>query len=159
MKKTWLLRSIALCSLLAAIGLICMDILYLEIPNLWFYSFCLCIGIYELAKAFLFRFDSALYFGTLMASLGANGYIFYLHGFRHYAVFFIVLSFIAASLVTFIVCHQRFHLILAYSISFVGIYGFLLTKSLITPPIFIAIVALFLIQCTVSIILNIKKGI
>lgn len=158
-KKTWFLRGIALFNLLVLIGLVCMSFLYLKIPNLWFYSFCLCIGGYELTKGFLFRFDSALYLGMLMTNIGTSGFVFYLLELRSFAGFFVALSFILASLLTFAFCHQKFHLILAYSISFFTLYAFLLTKSLITTPIFIAFATLFLVQLTVSIILNIKKGI
>ena len=158
-KKTWFLRSIALCCALLFVGLTCFAFLKLKIPNLWFYSFCLGVGIYELSKGLLFRFDSALYFGLLMTNIGASGYIFYLCNLREYAVFFIAISFIIASILTFVLCQQRFHLILAYSITFLSLYGFLFAKKLISTPILIAFILLFLIQLVVSITLNIKKGI
>ncbi len=159
MKKTWLLRGVALLCLCLFVFLVCESVLILQLPHLWFYSFCLCVGIYELCKGFFFRFDSALYFGTLMLGIGSSGYLFFLLDLMQYGVFFIGLAFIFASLNTFFFCHQKFHLIIAYSISFVTLYGFLLVKNLITTPIFIAFVVMFLVQLTVSIILNIKKGI
>ncbi len=159
MKKTWLLRGIALGNLLLFVGLTLMSFLHLNIPNLWFYSFCLCIGAYELSRGLLFKLDSAIYLGSLLTNIGANGFIFYLMDLRNYAIFFIAISFVLASLATFILCHQKFHLILAYSISFLSLYAYLLSKSLITTPIFIAFGCVFLVQLTVSIILNIKKGI
>lgn len=159
MKKTWLLRSIALCCLLLFAGLTTFCVVSLKVPNLWFYSFCLCIGIYELSKGLLFRFDSALYFGLLLTSIGASGFVFYLLQLRQYAAFFIATSFVVASVLTFILCHQKFHLILAYSIGFLTLYAFLLAKNLISTPIFIAFLSIFLLQLVVSIILNVKKGI
>lgn len=159
LKKTWLLRAIALLCIPLFVGLVCLCTLRLHLPNLWFYAFCICIGIYELSKGFFFRLDSSIYFGFLMTSIGTSGFCFYLLDLRNYAVMFIALSFALASLITYIFCHQKSHLILSYSISFVGLYGFLLIKNLITTPIFIAFVATFLLQLIVSIIINIKKGI
>lgn len=158
-KKTWFLRGIALFNLLLFVALACVSFLCLKIPNLWFFSLCACIGLYELSKSILFRFDSALYFGALLTNIGANGFVFYLLHQESFAVVFVGISFATASLVTFVLCHQKFHLILAYSISFLTIYSFLLIKNLITPVIFIAFIGAFLIQFIVSIIINIKKGI
>lgn len=159
LKKTWLLKIIALIYLLLFVGLVCFCTLYLKIPNLWFYSFCFCIGIYELSKGFFFQLDSSVYFGALLTNIGISGFCFYLLELRTFAVLFISLSFILASMFTFFFCKQKFHLILAYSLSFVTLYGFLLIKNLISTPIFIAFVIPFLIQLVVSIIINLKKGI
>lgn len=158
LKKTWLLRGFAVLCLLVFMGFVCFCVLYLKIPNLWFYSFCLCVGAYELAKGVMFKFDSAFYFGILLLNIGISGFNFYLLDLRSYAVFFIALAFILASISTFLVYHQKFHLILAYSLTFLTLYGFLLRKNLITTPIFIAFVVYFLLQLVISIILNIKKG-
>ena len=157
-KKTWILRSIAVVNLLIFVGLVCLSVLQLKIPSLWFYSFCLCVGAYELAKGLMFKFDSAFYFGVLLLNIGFSGFIFFLLDLRSYAIFFIAVAFILASILTFLVYHQKFHLILAYSLTFLTLYGFLLRKNLITTPIFIAFVVYFLIQLSVSIILNVKKG-
>ncbi len=159
LKKTWLLRFIALLCLMLFVGLVCVCVLQLKIPNLWFYSFCISIGIYELARGFLFRFDSSIYFGSLLSNIGISGFLFYLLKLRYFTVLFISLSFILASLFTFCICKQKFHLVLSFSLSFVTIYGFLLLKTLISTPIFIAFVVPFLLQLIVSIILNLKKGI
>ena len=157
-KKTWLLRGIAVVNLLIFAGLVCLCVLYLKIPSLWFYSFCLCVGAYELAKGLMFKFDSAFYFGVLLINIGISGFDFFLLDLRSYAIFFIAVAFILASVSTFLVYHQKFHLILAYSLTFLTLYGFLLRKNLITTPIFIAFAVYFLVQLGISIILNIKKG-
>ena len=156
-KKTLFLRGFAVFATLCFVALCLLSVYVFKIPDLWFYGFCLCLGSFEILKSMLFKLDSSFYLGTLVEGIGVVGFIFcFLHT-PHLAPFYILLAFISASLLTSLFCGQRFHLIIAFSLSFVGLYAYLLTKSFITPPIFIAFVTAFLVLFILEILLSIKR--
>ncbi len=128
----------------------------LKIPDLWFYNFCICLGLFQIVKSFFFKLDSALYIGFLLLFVGIAGYLFWFSEFRQYAPFFISSSFILASIFTFVFTGQNFHLIFAYSLIFVTIFALLLAKNFITLPIFIAFISLFLVSLVVEILYDKK---
>lgn len=129
---------------------------YYKIYDIWFYNFCLFLGLMLLIKSKFFRLDSSLYMSLVLVFIGISGYLFsFLNCFK-FAGYFICLSFVLASIMTFIKTKQRFHLELSYSISFITIFSYILTKNLITLPIFIAFVSPFLVLLSVEIICNIK---
>lgn len=128
----------------------------LKIPDLWFYNFCISLGLFQIVKGFFFKLDSALYIGFLLLFIGLAGYLFWFTETRNYAPFFISLAFILASIFTFIFTGQNFHLIFAYSLIFVTIFALLLIKNFITLPIFIAFISLFLVLLVVEIFYNKK---
>ncbi len=152
-KKTYILRATAVIALL---GFVCATIfssLKLKIPDLWFYNFCLSIGLFELTKGLLFKLDSSFYLGCLTTGIGIAGYIFWLTGTIEYAVFYIALAFVTASIITSVKTKQHFHLVFAFSIFFVALYGILLKKSLINMSIFIAFINLFLLLLIMEMII------
>ena len=155
-KKTILLRLLAGFLLIVFITLTTISIVVFKIPDLWFFSFCLCVGVLELLESFMFHFDSAFYFGSLLSLIGAFGYVFAFLSLRSYAVFFVSLAFVLASLFTALRYGQKFHLIIAYSITFPTIYGFLFAKNLITLPIFIAFSGGYLLLLILDIIFYLK---
>lgn len=151
-KKSIILRWLAVLFILLFAVLVYCSISVFEKPEIWFFSFCLCLGLFEIAKSFMFNLDSAFYFGILLTFLGVAGYVFTFTNTQHYVSVFILSTFALASLFTYSVTEQRFHLIIAFSLFFVAIYCFLYLKSLITLPIFIAFVTTFLLLLIVAII-------
>ncbi len=152
-KKSTILRAFCLLFLLAFVTYVFLSVFLLKNNVLWFFAFCIFVGVVQLVKSFLFRFDSALYLGTLLSMIGIFGHVFVLTNTFAYAPYFIALSFIAASIVTYILCHQKFQLIVAFSIFFVTIYFLLWTKNLITTSNLIAFVLPFLLLLLLEIVL------
>lgn len=155
-KKTWLFRVFAGFLFLCFIALTVLSFVLFKIPDLWFYSFCICVGALELIESFMFNFDSAFYFGSLLSLIGAFGYVYAFLNLRKYAIFFVAIAFIFASLVTTLRFKQKFHLVIAYSILFPTIFGFLFATNLITLPIFIAFCSAFLVLLLLGIITSLK---
>lgn len=144
-KKTTLLKAFALLAFLAFVAYVFLCIFWLKDPMIWFFGFCVFLGGFEIVKSFLFRFDSSLYFGSLLCSIGVLGFIFISTGTSAYAGYYVALAFILASLVTYAFSGQKFHLIVAFSTFFVSLYALLLTKNFISPSNFVAIVVPFLV--------------
>ncbi len=156
-KKSLILRSSALLFSWAFFAFIFVCIFVLKNPPLWFFGFCLFLGVFELIKGFLFGLDSSLYFGSLLTGIGTVGFIFIYTNTSSYAAFFICLAFILASVVTYIFCKQSLHLILAFSIFFVSLYSLLLAKNFISTSIFIAFVVPFLVLLVLEMFLHFKR--
>ena len=98
-KKSALLKSFAILGFLSYVTFIFLSIFYFKSPSIWFYGFCLFLGCFEISKAFLFRFDSSLYLGSLLASIGTVCFIFHFTNTSSLAAFYICLAFIIASLI------------------------------------------------------------
>lgn len=152
-KKSTILRSFTLLFFLFFVGHIFFCVFSLKKPDLWFYGFCFFVGAFQLLKGFLFKIDSCIYLGTLLFGIGAAGHIFLLTNTAFYAPYFLSAAFVVASIVTFIVCGQRFHLVVAFSTFYVALYAFLLTKNLINLSILIAFVAPFLLLLLLEILI------
>lgn len=156
-KKSTLLKLFALVFFVMFVVFAFLAFYVFKIPDLWFYSFCLFLGLFQILKSKFFKYDSSFYLGTLLTGIGIAGFVFLFTKTVEFALFYILSAFILASVLTFVFCGQRFHLIIAYSINFVGLFGFLLTKNLITIPIFIAFVVPFLVLLIVELIFSIKR--
>ena len=156
-KKSFLLKAHAVLSFLLFVAFVFLSIYLFKKPTLWFYSFSLFLGDFEIFKSILFKLDSAFYLGVLLLGIGISGFVFLYTNTMFFAPFYISLAFIMASLMTAVVCGQRFHLTIAFSLIFVTLYAFLWTKNLITLPIFIAFITPFLILLILEIILNLKR--
>lgn len=136
-----------------------LTIHFYSIYDLWFYNFCLSLGLYEIVRSWLFRLDNALYLGSLLMYIGIFGYVFWFSNTVEYAVFYIALTFILSSLNLVVFFKQNFHLILAFIIMYVTVFGILTKISLITPPIFIAFVVPFLLLLILELLLLTKRRI
>lgn len=156
-KKSTIMKAFALLFFLCFLGFIFLSYFVFKKPDLWFYSFCLFLGLFQILKSKLFKYDSSFYLGTLLNGIGISGFVYIFTNTIDFAVFYILLSFVLASVLTYIFCGQRFHLIIAYSLSFAGLYGFLFTKNLITLPVFIAFLTPFLVLLIVEVIFSIKR--
>lgn len=156
-KKTYILRIVATIMLLGFVATIFLDTFLFESPTIWFYSFFIMIGIYHFSKGLLFDFDSSFYFGTLFLCLGSFGIVWTFTSTQKFVWLFVGLSFLVSSLLTFVKFNQKYHLIVCYSIIFVNIYLFCLSKNLITLPNFIAIVVPFLLLLILTSFISLKR--
>lgn len=152
-KKTYLLRISVVLAILFFIVTTAVSIIYFKIADLWFYSFCLSISIFELTKGLLFKLDSSFYLGLINLFIGISGYIAWFTETIDFIIFYISTSFIISSLLTFCITKQNFHLFFSFSLFFVTIYGILLKKNFINTPIFIAFIGGFLLLLIVEIII------
>ncbi len=144
-KKSTLLHFFAMTAFLAFVTYVFLSIFLWKNPHLWFFGFCLFVGGFEIVKSVLFKFDSCVYIGTLLLGVGISGFVFTFTNTTAYAPYYIALAFIVASLVTNLICGQKFHLIIAFSITFVTLYCFLHTINLITIQILLAFILPFLL--------------
>lgn len=156
-KRSLILRAVFAITTTTFFLLLTLNITVFKIPLLWFWHFCGCTGIYQLAKAVLFKLDSSLYLGFLLLFGCIAGHLYVLLSLTKYAVVLIMLSFIVTSVCCAIFLKQPFHLIVAYILAYMTTFLILLTKNLITPVIFIAFVVLFLVIFILDLILIIKR--
>lgn len=155
-KKNIVLLAVAISMFFCFIIMFFLSIFLFKIPSLWFFSFCTCVGIYELTKSFLFKIDSSLYFGFLLCSVSSAGFFCLFSQNTSYFSVLILSCFCLSSIVTFLFFRQRFHLILAFSINYYALYNFLLIKNVISFQIFIAFTVPFLVLLVVSVLSSIK---
>ncbi len=138
-KSTWLLIS-AIFNFIVFVTAATLSFTIYKQYDMWFFILCLCIGQHLIFKSFLFRFDSCLYYGTVLFLVGVlYPFAIYLQILRFYPVF-ILLAFAAASLFTFYFYNQPYHLILALSLFFVIIGLILFLINIISIWIFLAII-------------------
>jgi len=156
-KKSILLWISAITLFLLFVASTTLTLYFLKIPDLWFYNFCFCIGIYQTIKSKFFNLDSSFYLGCNLANISAAGFIFWLTDTISFAPAYILLSFALASLLTLCVSGQKFHLVIFFSLIFVTLYTYLLIKKLITLPIFIAFTIGFLVLLILELIIFIKR--
>lgn len=143
-KSTWLSLSLVVNIFLfvTASVLFC---LFLKDYNLWFFIFCLFIGLHLINKSLLFKFDSSCYFGVLLFLIGFLYFIAWWFDILNFYSVFVLISFSFASFCTYSFFHQSFQLFLALSLFFVTIGLFLFVINLISIWIFVAILALSVI--------------
>ncbi|MBP3431569.1 MAG: hypothetical protein J6K39_01765 [Clostridia bacterium] len=151
-KKSTLLRASAIIYLLAFIAFIFVSIYIFKAPEIWFYGFCIFVGVFQLCKACLFKFDSSLYLGSLLSSIGSVGFISTYTNTTDFIGFYISLAFTLASVATYLFTKQKSHLVFAFSTIYVSLYSFLYVKNLITYQILIAFTVPFLVLLILEII-------
>ena len=155
LKKSLFLNYLLIFSILLFLGAIVLNIvIFKDFPALWFYAFCLILGIFELFKSRFFKLDSIFYLGNVVTLIGISGIIFLFTQTQAYSHIYILSSFLLSSFLTFIVCGQKFHLVIAYSLFFVLVFALIYTFSIISLPIFIAILCSFLVLLILIIIVN-----
>lgn len=155
-KKTYILRIVAIIMFLGFVATIFLDAFFFKSPKIWFYSFFIVIGIYHISKGILFCLDSSFYFGSLFSCLGSFGIIYTLTSMKEIWLL-VSLSFLISSLLTFTKFYENYHLVIAYSIIFANIYLICLTKNLISLPVFIAFVVPFLLLLILIGFINLKR--
>ena len=138
-KKTTILRLSFIINLLLFVASSLISFFVIKNYNLWFFMFCLFIGLHLIIRSFLFKFDSSCYFGFLLLFVG----IFYLYClFFNLSMYplFILLSFSIASYLTAFFYKQNFHYFLSISLILVDIGLLLYMINIITIWIFLAII-------------------
>lgn len=145
-KKTLFLRiSFAIYSLLFILSLYFI-FSKLKSYDLWFYSFCFYVGIYQLTKAMLLVQDSSCYIGGFLLTIGLSGFgMFY---FRLYNIWylFLILSFFIASFFTFIRFKYKSHLTISIYLLIELILSYFLQISALSLTIFIAFNVIILLS-------------
>lgn len=155
-KKSIILTFTAIFMLFSFITLSVLSFTTFKKPELWFYSFCLCVGLYEETKSLTLKIDSSCFIGTLLLWIGTVGFLTSYLPIKEFLPLLMTFSVAAASLTTFVFYKQKYHIIFAFMIMFVSFYWFLLIKKLISLNIFIAFVTSFLLLFIVMIFTNIK---
>ena len=143
-KSTLLNLSLAINFLLFVVASV-LFCLFLENYNLWFFLFCVFVGLHLINKSVLFKFDSSCYFGVLLFLIGFLYFVaLYFNIFNFYPVF-VLSAFSFASLFTYAFFKQPFHLFLALSLFFATIGLLLFLLKFISVWIFVAIIAVSVI--------------
>ena len=155
-KKSIILYVFAAMMLFSFITLTFLSFLVFKRPALWFFSFCLCSGLYDLLRGNLLKIDNSFYLGTLLLCFGIVGYLYSFLNFENCTIIIFSIPFAISSFLTYIAYRQQFHIILAFSTFFFVVYGCLLAKKIITFEIFIAFGITFLVLLILTVIFQIK---
>lgn len=154
-KKSKILNVTLISFLILFIAFIPINIIVLsEYKTLWFYAFSTLVGLYEIIKSRFFKLDSAFYFGAVIFLIGISGFIFTFTNTFEFLSVYLLSDFALASLLSFMVCGQKFHLIIFYSLFFFLIFQILYKINLITYTISIAISMSFLLLLIVIIVVS-----
>ena len=132
-------------------------IFFKEYCTLWFYVFCLLVGLFEILKGRFFKLDSAFYLGAGLLLTGVSGGVSILSATEVFLPIYILLAWVVASVLSYTICGQRFHLVIAYSLFFVLIFQLLQKLNLISFSISIAICLSFLLLLVVSALVSFLK--
>ena len=143
LKRSTLLRVSLAVNLILAGGLILYSILVVKNYFLWFFIFCGFAGLHSLAKAFLFKLDSACYFGFLLLFLGIVGVISYLIPLPYKSLLLLISSGVA-SIVTFIFTKQKFQFYFGVLQVVSGSLGFIFCMGIVNLAVFLSIYSIFL---------------
>lgn len=139
-KKTTILKLSFILNALLFIVSCFLSFLVIKDYNLWFFTFCIFMGIHQIVRSALFRVDSSCYFGVLLFFIG----IFYIYclvlHIEYYISIFILFAFIFASYFTGYFFSQTFHKILSISLFFSDIALFFYLLNMISLWIFLAII-------------------
>ena len=139
-KKTTLLRLSFIVNFIFYITTLILSLTVFNTKNLWFFSFCIFVGVVLITKSMLFRTDSSCYFGTLLFCIG----IFYLYAvyfdIMHFYSVFVIASFSIASFMTFSFFKEQFQLLLCISLFFASITTIIFLLKFISIYIFLAFI-------------------
>ena len=145
-KKTTLLRLSFIISIILFITATTLTTILTREYDLWFFIFCITIGLHLIIRSILFKFDSSCYFGCLLFFVGVlYVYCLCLNILSHYLVF-VIIAFSLASLLTAYFFKQPFHYFLAYSLFFLTIGLSLYLINFISLWIFLAIIGVVVIS-------------
>ena len=144
-KKTTLLRLSFIINLVLFIVMSAISFFVIRNYNLWFFMFCIFIGLHLILKSMLFKFDSSCYFGTLLFLLGLMYIYTIVFNITNFYVVFIVIAFALASFFTGFFFKQSFHYFLSFSLYFVSLDMLFYLINFISIWIFLALLALIVI--------------
>ena len=144
-KKTTILRLSFILNTLFFIISTLLSFLVIKNYDLWFFTFCIFVGLHLIVRSFLFRLDSSCYFGSLLLLIGAFYIYCLLFDILSFYTVFLTVAFSLASYLTAYFCNQNFHYYLSFSLFFVSIGLMLYLINLISIWIFLAIIAVIMI--------------
>lgn len=139
-KKTTILRLSFILNVLLFIISSLISFFVIKNYNLWFFMFCIFIGLHLLIRSFLFKFDSSCYFGFLLLFVGGFYLYCLLLKLSAFYPIFLVLAFSLASYFTAFIYHQNFQYFLSFSLIFVSVGLLLYMLNMISIYIFLAII-------------------
>ena len=138
-KNINVLRTIIMINAVLFVAAVLISVFVLNEPKLWFYFFCIAVGGYLIAKAYLYSSDSNCYLGCLLFLLGSflilNHFLLFLYQF-----FVIVGAFVFASLITFIFFKQVFHFFLGLCLGILMVIYYFYRQNFINIYIFLALI-------------------
>lgn len=139
-KKTTILKLSFILNALFFVASCLISFLFIKDYNLWFFTFCIFMGLHQIIRSALFRVDSSCYFGVLLLFIG----IFYIYcqglHIENYISIFMLFAFVFASYFTGHFFDQSFHKILSLSLIFSDIALFFYLLNMISIWIFLAII-------------------
>lgn len=144
-KKTTLLRLSFIINMLLFVILTILSIVIFNLPNMWFFSFCIFLGSHLIIKSFLFSLDSACYFGILLFCIGAFYALCISQNIMIMYPVFISMSFTCSSFFTFFIYDQQFQFFLSLSLFFVTVAILLFIIKLISIWFFLAIILIIVL--------------
>lgn len=160
-KKTSILIFSLIFNVALTVTLIFLSIFLWKNPFLWYFLFCICAGMHSLTKAALFKLDSAAYLGFLLLFIGVAGTVIYALNLE-FKYFFLMTAAGLASLVTYILTGQKFHIYLSILLVSSAALSYLYCLEILNLAVFLTIYLLFLfifsIVCAILLMQYLKKG-
>ena len=154
-KSTWLKISGGI-NLSLLVFFILFSIFFIKNYYLWFFFLCIFTGLHSLIKSFLFKLDSACYFGFLLFLIGVAGFFAYYFN-LDFKYFYFLSAVGVASILTFFFTHQKFQFFFGLLMVISSVLAFMYSNEVLNLAIFLAIYLSFLfIFCLFCVILIIK---
>lgn len=144
-KKTTILKLSFVLNLLLFVVMSILSFVVIKNNDLWFFMFCIFIGLHLIIKSMLFKFDSSCYFGSLLLSIGLMYVYCILLNITNFYPTFLIMSFAFASFITGFFFKQTFHYLLFFSLIFVSLDLLFYSINFISIWIFLAILSLIVI--------------
>ncbi len=119
-KKTTILKLSFVLNLILFAIMTVLSFVVIKDNDLWFFMFCIFVGLHLIIRSGLFKFDSSCYFGSLLFMVG----IFYIYcqglNIINFFPVFLILAFSISSFVTAFFYKQNFHYYLSFSLYFLS---------------------------------------
>lgn len=140
-KKTTILKLSFVINILLFLVSSVLSFVLVKNYDLWFFAFCIFIGLHLIIKSCLFKFDSSCYFGTMLLTVG----LFYVYcsmlSIINFYPVFITLSMSLASFFTAFFYKQNFHYYISFALYLLSIFLLFFMINYISLWIFLAILA------------------
>lgn len=141
-KKTTILRLSFIINLILYFTFLIFSFTIFRVDNLWFFSFCVFVGLQLIIKSGLFKHDSSCFFGVSLFFIGIfYFYCYFLHILNLYIVFLLI-SFSFASFSTYSLFRQPFQLFASISLFFASISTFIYLINILSISIFLALLGM-----------------
>ena len=141
-KKTTILRLSFIINFILYFSSLVFSFTILKVDNLWFFSFCVFMGLELLIKSALFKHDSSCYFGISLFFIGFFYFYCYFLQILNIYIVFLLISFSFASFSTYSLFRQPFQLYGSLSLFFASISTFIYIINVISFSIFLALLGM-----------------